>query len=74
MKHGEAPTFFTTYFFHFRNIAKIGKCLSKNYAEMLIHAFVTSRLDNCNALPSGYPDKPLNETSVSVKHGCQNPD
>ena len=37
-------------FFHLRNIAKIRKMLSVHDAEKLIHAFVTSRLDYCNAL------------------------
>ena len=48
-------------FFHLRNIAKIRNFLSKNDAEQLIHAFVTSRLDYCNALLSGYLDKALNK-------------
>jgi hypothetical protein len=39
------------------NIAKIRNFLSKKGVEKCIHAFVTSRLDNCNALLSGYPDK-----------------
>uniref|UniRef100_A0A8K9X6N2 Reverse transcriptase domain-containing protein n=1 Tax=Oncorhynchus mykiss TaxID=8022 RepID=A0A8K9X6N2_ONCMY len=44
-----------TAFFHLQhcNIAKIRNFLSKNDAEKLIHAFVTSRLDYCNALLSG---------------------
>lgn len=48
-------------FFHLRNIAKIRNFLSKFDAEKLIHAFVTSRLDYCNALLSGYPDEALNK-------------
>ena len=44
-----------TAFFHLRNIAKIRKFLSKDDAEKLIHAFVTSRLDYCNVLFSGLP-------------------
>ncbi|CDQ68569.1 unnamed protein product [Oncorhynchus mykiss] len=51
-------------FFHLRNIAKIRNFLSKNDAEKLIHAFVTSRLDYCNALLSGYPDKALNKLQL----------
>ena len=46
----------TTAFFHLRNIAKVQKCLSKDDAEKLIHAFVTSRLDYCNVLFSGLPN------------------
>uniref|UniRef100_A0A3B3TA27 Reverse transcriptase domain-containing protein n=1 Tax=Paramormyrops kingsleyae TaxID=1676925 RepID=A0A3B3TA27_9TELE len=44
-----------TAFYHLRNIAKLRKMLSLCDAEKLIHAFVTSRLDYCNALLSGCP-------------------
>ena len=40
-------------FFHLRNIAKVKKYISFKHCEILIHAFVTSRLDNCNSLLSG---------------------
>ena len=53
-----------TVFFHLRNIAKIRNSLSKNDAEKLIHAFVTSRLDYCNALLSVYPDKALHKLQL----------
>jgi hypothetical protein len=59
-----------TAFYHPCNIAKIRNFLSNNYAEKFIHAFATSRLDYCNALLSGYPDKALN---LSAKYGCWNP-
>ncbi len=39
-----------TAFFHLKNISKLRPMLSKSNAEMLIHAFMTSRLDYCNAL------------------------
>ncbi|XP_038152993.1 uncharacterized protein LOC119791138, partial [Cyprinodon tularosa] len=42
-------------FFHLRNIAKMRNLLSRIDAEKLVHAFVTSRLDNCNSLLSGSP-------------------
>ena len=51
-------------FFHLRNIAKIWNFLYKNDAGKLIHAFVTSRLNCCNALLSSYPDKVLNELQL----------
>ena len=42
-----------TAFFHLCNIAKIQPIISLHDAETLIHAFVSSRLDYCNALLSG---------------------
>ena len=42
-----------TAFFHLRNIAKIRKFLSYRQCEVLIHAFISSKLDYCNALLSG---------------------
>ena len=46
-------------FFHLRNITKIRRIPSKTDAEKLIHAFVTSRLDYCNSLLSGCPNKSI---------------
>jgi hypothetical protein len=51
-------------FFHLRNITKIRNFPSKTDAEKLIHAFVTSRLNYCNALLSGYMDKALNKLQL----------
>ncbi len=39
-----------TAFFHLRIIAKLRNMLSVSDAEKLVHAFMTSRLDYCNAL------------------------
>ncbi len=39
-----------TEFFHLKNISKLRPMLSMSNAEMLIHAFMTSTLDYCNAL------------------------
>ena len=46
-------------FYHLRNISKIRKMLSLHNAEILVHAFVTSRLDYCNALLSGCANSTL---------------
>ena len=46
-------------FYHLRNISKIWKMLSSHNAEKLVHAFVTSRLDCCNALLSGCANSTL---------------
>ncbi len=42
-----------TAFFHLRNIAKLWNMLSVSDAEKLVHAFMTSRMDYCNALLGG---------------------
>ncbi|XP_072556687.1 uncharacterized protein [Paramormyrops kingsleyae] len=53
-----------TAFYHLRNIAKLRKMLSLRDAEKLIHAFVTTRLDYCNALLSGCPSGSLNKLQL----------
>ena len=42
-------------YYYLRNIKRIRKYLSKDSTEKVIHAFVTSRLDNCNSLLYGLP-------------------
>lgn len=46
-----------TSFFHLRNITKVRPFIRQEDAEKLIHAFITSRLDYCNALFTGLPKK-----------------
>ncbi|XP_072573218.1 uncharacterized protein [Paramormyrops kingsleyae] len=53
-----------TAFYHLRNIAKLRKMLSLRDAEKLIHAFITTRLDYCNALLSGCPSGSLNKLQL----------
>ena len=48
-----------TSFFHLRNIAKLRPMITLADAEKLIHAFVSSRLDYCNALLIGIPSYSL---------------
>ena len=46
-------------FYHLKNIAKVRQFLSQANAETLIHAFITCRIDYCNALLSGLPQKSI---------------
>ena len=46
-------------FYHLRNISRIRKYLSLHTAEMLVHTFVSSRLDFCNSLLFGMPKQTL---------------
>ena len=43
-------------FFWLHNIKRISKFLVKDKLEMVLHAFVTSRIDYCNGLLYGLPD------------------
>ena len=48
-------------FYHLRNIAKIRKYISAETTEIVIHCFVTSKLDFCNALLYGLPKYQINK-------------
>ncbi|KAI5619000.1 gastrula zinc finger protein XlCGF28.1-like [Silurus asotus] len=50
--------------FYLRNIAKISNMMLLQDAEKLVHAFVTSRLDYCNALLSGCASKCINKLQL----------
>ncbi len=56
--------FTKTAFFHLRNIAKLLSMLSVSDAEKLVHAFMTSRLDYCNALLGGCPASSINKLQI----------
>ena len=43
-------------FFWLHNIKQISKFLARDKLEMVLHAFVTSRIDCCNGLLYGLPD------------------
>ena len=50
-----------TAFFHLRNIAKVRKkFLSYRQCKVLIHAFISSKLDHCNVLLSGLQQLQIN--------------
>ncbi|KAI2667356.1 putative RNA-directed DNA polymerase from transposon BS [Labeo rohita] len=53
-----------TAFFHLRNIAKLRNMLPVSDAEKLVHAFMTSRLDYCNALLGGCPASSINKLQM----------
>ena len=40
-------------FFRIRNLSKIRNCLPQKDTETVVHAFITSKLDNCNSLLVG---------------------
>ncbi len=53
-----------TAFFHLKNISKLRPMLSTSNAEILIHAFMTSRLDYCNALLGGCSARLINKLQL----------
>ncbi len=56
-----------TAFFHLRNIAKLRNMLRVSDAEKLVHAFMTSRLDYCNAQLGGCPASSINKLQIVKK-------
>ena len=48
--------FANPFFYHLRNISYIRKRLSSITTEILVHAFVSSKLDYCNSLLYGLPN------------------
>ena len=51
-------------FYHLRNISKIRRYLSQDTTEILIHAYITSKLDNCNSLLYGLPTYMINKLQI----------
>ena len=49
---------------HLRNIGNIKKFLDQASAETLVHSFVTSKIDYCNALLFGLPKYQLNRLQL----------
>ncbi len=56
--------FVKTEFVHLKNIYKLRPMLSKSNEEMLIHAFMTSRLDYCNTLLGGCSARLINKLQM----------
>ena len=46
-------------FFYLHNVRRIKKYLSRDSLLTLVHAFITSRLDYCNALLYGLPKEQI---------------
>uniref|UniRef100_A0A8C6TLJ0 Reverse transcriptase domain-containing protein n=1 Tax=Neogobius melanostomus TaxID=47308 RepID=A0A8C6TLJ0_9GOBI len=51
-------------FFHLRNFAKLRPILSKSDLELVIHAFISSRLDYCNSLFTCFNKSALNRLQM----------
>ena len=56
-------------FYYIYNIRRIRKYLSWQSPEILVHAFIASRLDYCNGLLHGLPDCLLNKLQ-RVQNAC----
>ena len=51
-------------FFRIHSIAKIRRYLSRSTTETIVHAYITSRLDYCNALLYGLPKYLINRLQL----------
>ena len=57
-------------FYHLKNIARVHPFLSQANTETLVHAFITSRLDYCNALLSGLPKKAISDPFQFIQNSA----
>ena len=53
--HAHVSSICRSSFYHLGNLSRIRKYFTKESAEVAVHAFVTSKLDYCNALLYGLP-------------------
>ena len=58
-------------FYHLYNLRGIRKYLTKITTEILIHAFISSRLDYCNSLLYGLPEIQIKKLTKSTECGSQ---
>ena len=54
-----------------KRISQIRNFLSKESTEKLIHAFVSSRIDSCNALLFGLPEKDTSKLQIVQNSGAR---
>ena len=57
-------------YFQINNIYRIRKFLTLDSCKSLVQALVTSRIDYCNALLYGVPDKPIMKRLKKVQHSA----
>ena len=53
--HAHVSSICRSSFYHLRNLSRVRKYFTKESAEVAVHAFVTSKLNYCNALLDGLP-------------------
>ena len=58
-------------FYHLRNISYIRKYLSSTTTDILVHAFVSSKLDYCNSLLYGLPNYQVKKLQHVQKAGAR---
>lgn len=67
--HKNVNTVCKSSFYHLRNISKIRRYLSTKTAEILVHAFITVKLDFCNSLFNSLAPQYLSEL-INISRCC----
>ena len=57
--HAHVSSICRSSFYHLRDLSRVRKYRNKESAAVVVHAFVTSKLDYCNALLYGLPQYQL---------------
>uniref|UniRef100_A0A8C5GRC9 Reverse transcriptase domain-containing protein n=1 Tax=Gouania willdenowi TaxID=441366 RepID=A0A8C5GRC9_GOUWI len=53
-----------TAFYHLKNISRVKGLMAQKDQEKLVHAFISSRLDYCNGLLTGIPQKSIKQLQL----------